>query len=218
MTLSSGISIQGNFIFGDKAETRETAEETLAFWRDHAEAGIILGFIHPYPDSQLYRYCLEKGIIKDRLDFMEHHLSDRINMTAMSNFVFFLLVVRVAMHSLRYTPNALPSRLEASRIVVACPHCASINDYRNFRVFDATMGWGKKMKDKFCFNRVLHCRACRRRFWGRSWLMQLLIIMARPLFWPGIREVIFGLIYVAQIAVPSVRGRMASGTVEKMHS
>lgn len=218
MTLSRGISIQGNFIFGDRAETRETAEETLSFWREHTEAGIMLGFIHPYPNSQIYQYCLKKGIIQDRLDFIEHHLSDRINMTGLSNFHFFLLVARVAMHSLRYTPHATPSRLEADRIVVACPHCGSENDYRNFRVFDGVRGGAGAMVDRFFLNRVLHCRACRYRFWGRSRLIQLLVKLSRPLFWPGLNPVVFGLLYAIQCAFPTVRGRLSGGTVQKVHS
>ncbi|MEI6564870.1 MAG: radical SAM protein [bacterium] len=218
MTLSRRISLQGNFIFGDKAETRETAEETLSFWREHSESGIMLGFIHPYPNSPIYQYCQEKGIIKDRLDFIEHHLSDRINMTELSNFGFFLLVARVAMHSLRYTPHAPPSRLEADRIVVACPHCGSENDYRNFRVFDGASGGIRAMVGRLLLNRVLHCRICRHRFCGRSWLVQWLVIMARPLFWPGVHKAVFGLIYAAQIALPAVRTRMTSGTVQKVHS
>lgn len=217
MTLSHGISIQGNFIFGDKAETRETAEETLRFWREHSDAGILLGFIHPYPDSPIYQYCQKKGIIKDRLDFIENHLSDRINMTEMSNFDFFLLVSRVAMYSVRYTPYASPTKLESDRIVISCPHCGMENDYQNFHVFDSA-GGARGLLDRLFLNRVLHCRMCRRRFWGRSRTFRFLIMMLRPLFWPGFHKVVFGLFYTVQAAVPAVKKGLASGKIEKMHS
>jgi len=159
MTLSHGISIQGNFIFGDKAETLQTAKETLQFWREHAEAGILLGFVHPYPNSPLYQYCIKEGIIKNKLEFIENHLSDRINMTRMSDFQFFTLVAQVAMHSLRYTPCALPARLEADRITATCPHCCADNDYRNFRVFDKNASLGRSLVERLFLNRVLHCRS-----------------------------------------------------------
>lgn len=218
MTLSHDISIQGNFIFGDKVETLETAEETLRFWREHAEAGILLGFIHPYPDSPIYQYCQKKGIIKNRLDFIENHLSDRINMTEMSNFDFFLLVSRVAMHSVWYTPHAFPKRLESARIVVDCPHCGKENDYQNFRIFDDTNGGIRALMDRLLLNRVLHCRICRHRFRGRSRIFQCLITMLRPFFWPGIHKVVFSLVYVVQNAVPVMKRSLSSGQMDKMSS
>lgn len=54
LTLQSGISIQGNFIFGDPAETTETAAETLSFWQENKKAGIILAFVSPYPGTDIY--------------------------------------------------------------------------------------------------------------------------------------------------------------------
>ena len=36
-TLKAKIAIQANFIFGDIAETKETAEETLNYWKNHCK-------------------------------------------------------------------------------------------------------------------------------------------------------------------------------------
>ncbi len=191
LTLAHGISIQGNFIFGDKAETGETAEETFRFWREHAEAGIALGFIQPYPDSDIYRHCLEKGLIPDRLDFIAHHLYDRINMTSMSDRAFFMLRVRMAMHFLLYSPHAVPRRVEPDRLVVACPHCGKVNDYGNYRTYQGS-------RERLFFNRMLHCRHCRRRFWGRSRLFQAQVAAIRLLLAPGIRWVFSNALFIGK--------------------
>ncbi|MEK6913072.1 MAG: radical SAM protein, partial [Nanoarchaeota archaeon] len=83
-TLKAKISIQGNFIFGDVAETKETSKETLRYWESIPEAQqISLGFVQPYPGSILYDYCLKKGIIRDKIDYIQNQMSPdtRLNMT-----------------------------------------------------------------------------------------------------------------------------------------
>jgi len=82
-TLKSKIGIQGNFIFGDIAETKETAKETLNYWKKNAQAQISLGFVEPYPGSDIYFHCVKKGLIKDKIDFIQNKMGSdaRINMT-----------------------------------------------------------------------------------------------------------------------------------------
>jgi hypothetical protein len=217
MTLSRGISIQANFIFGDKAETPETAEETFRFWREHAEAGIFLGFVHPYPNSELYQYCLQKGIIKDRIDFFESHLADRINMTAMSDYQFFLLVAKAGLHTLHYLPTASPSRVEAERLVARCPHCGAGNEYRNYQTFSPGSHGLRGYIGRLLLNRVIYCRQCRLRFWGRTRVLRFLGAISRPLFWPGIFQAAFGAVFLAQQSLPAIRRRLSSGTLDKRH-
>src|SRR3989339_954769 len=53
-TMKHNISIQANFIFGDSAETMQTASETLDYWKKNNSAGIMLSYINPYPGSELY--------------------------------------------------------------------------------------------------------------------------------------------------------------------
>ena len=48
---NAGMPITGGFIFGDVAETKETAKETLDYWRNHGDGQLQLGFIQPYPGS-----------------------------------------------------------------------------------------------------------------------------------------------------------------------
>ncbi|MEK6893422.1 MAG: radical SAM protein, partial [Nanoarchaeota archaeon] len=47
-TMKAGLTMQANFIFGDTAETMETAMETLSWWKKNAQGQIHLLFIQPY--------------------------------------------------------------------------------------------------------------------------------------------------------------------------
>lgn len=70
LVYDSGISFEGAFIFGDIAETSETANNTIKWWREHSEYRISLNLITIYPGSYLYKYACEKKIIKDKVQFL----------------------------------------------------------------------------------------------------------------------------------------------------
>ncbi|VVB83554.1 Ribosomal protein S12 methylthiotransferase RimO [uncultured archaeon] len=83
LCMKTKMPIVGNFIFGDIAETKETARETLDYWKKNCRGQVKLFFIHPYPGSEIYKSCLDRGIIKDELNFIKnemHHTYIR-NMT-----------------------------------------------------------------------------------------------------------------------------------------
>ncbi|MCP3873431.1 MAG: hypothetical protein GY699_09795 [Desulfobacteraceae bacterium] len=72
LTRKNELNIQGNFIFGDKAETIETMVETLNWWFKHPEYNINLSRIVPYPGTQLYKYAIEKKLFKnDRIEYIK---------------------------------------------------------------------------------------------------------------------------------------------------
>src|SRR4030042_6009934 len=160
LTLNNNISIQANFIFGDKAETTQTAYETLDYWKRNNQAGIILGFINPYPGTDLYNTCIKKGIIKDKLDFIENHVFDIINMTnKMNEEEFNKLKLDVFEAELKYPFYAHPLKLQKARdgtynILVKCPHCNEIVEYKNYETLTCEL----------LFNIMAYCRICRHRF------------------------------------------------------
>ncbi|MBF0463556.1 MAG: B12-binding domain-containing radical SAM protein [Nitrospirae bacterium] len=157
MTLDCGISIQGNFIFGDVKETLDTAKETLEFWRTHIEAGILLGFILPFPNSMLYRYCIEKGLIKDSVDFVKNHLFEIINMTQMDDNDFYRMSVLIYRYSWKYNKYVVPELIQKDSFIVCCPYCKERLEYKNFdttRLFTTT--WH------------IFCKNCKRRFYPLS--------------------------------------------------
>lgn len=163
-TLDRAISIQGNFIFGDRSETMQTALETLKFWKEHPEAGILLGFILMCPNSELYRLCVTKGIIKDKLEFIRNHLYDTMNVTEMSDRDFCRLQALVDRYSMRYRVYAVPVESAGGSVRVRCPHCKSEILYGNFGERGVT--------------HVVYCRNCARRFWIVRSRMYWMVMLA----------------------------------------
>lgn len=158
-TLKNNISIQGNFIFGDPAETAKTATETLSFWKKHNYAGIMLGFINPYPGSDIYQQCLKRGVIKDKLDFIANHIFDVFNMSeTMTEKEFEKLKIDIFEAELKYKICAVPNSVNlqkdgTSNMSVRCPHCQEVIEYKNYpRAF------------RFYYYYMAYCRVCRRRF------------------------------------------------------
>ncbi|OHC76229.1 MAG: hypothetical protein A3H92_03620 [Rhodospirillales bacterium RIFCSPLOWO2_02_FULL_58_16] len=65
-TYDRKIGIQGNFIFGDSAETLETASETLDWWSENREYRISLSYLQVYPGSPIYAQAVKDGIIGEK--------------------------------------------------------------------------------------------------------------------------------------------------------
>ncbi len=185
------VALTGNFIFGDKAETPETARETLDYWKkSHSFLGssIALGFINPYPGSLLYKYCVSKRLICNEIDFVENHISLPINMSeTMSNEEFELLRIQVHKASLFFEKEAavLPSiaRNNSSgyEIRVVCPYCGMESVYRNYIPPTETVG-----------RRDITCRNCNIRFyllprmaWHKELKRSLIAIVLKSvyIFW-----------------------------------
>ena len=160
--IDRNISIQAGFIFGDKAETLQTTKETLDFWKDHLEAGIMLGYIVPCPDSEMYRHCIRKGLIKDRLHFIENDMGKKIfNMTELSKDEFFKIRSLLFKYNHRYRISAIIMNTEPDTLIIKCPHCREVVRYNNFKLTGRL------------FNRIMYCRNCRKRFLAVSRLSHL---------------------------------------------
>lgn len=175
-TLDRKISIQANFIFGDPAETAATARETLEFWKEHPEAGILLGFIFVFPDSELYRYCREKRLITDRLRYIQSSLYDIMNMTRMPDAEFIRLRTLVEEYTNRYYVSAAAVRREPSGVTVKCPHCEKTIKYGNYRI------------KGFFYRKMMYCRECRKRFFATSGLYRFCAKLALFTFLPVVRN------------------------------
>jgi radical SAM superfamily enzyme YgiQ (UPF0313 family) len=159
-TLDRKLALQANFIFGDRAESRETAEQTLAFWRAHPEAGIFLGPMIVCPNSPDYQYCLAKGIIKDRVAHIRDHVFDTLNMTAMPDKDFFRLIGELFLFNITDIVWVPPLKRTPDSLVVQCPHCQQILTYKNYHT------------PRLYKHRMI-CRACHKRFFvsGRFFIL-----------------------------------------------
>jgi anaerobic magnesium-protoporphyrin IX monomethyl ester cyclase len=175
-TLRHNISIQGNFIFGDVAETPATAKETLDYYKKNSHAGIFLTLINPYPGSKIYEHCVKKGIIKDRIDFISNHIYDAINMTdTMTEKEYQRMVFDIFSTRLKYMVKAKKQSIKKMpdgtyNVKAKCPHCGAMNDYKNYM-----------LASRHVFNnKAAYCRSCRHRYFlvspivnlaERSWLL-----------------------------------------------
>ena len=176
----SNMTIQGNFIFGDRAETVDTARETISFWKKtHNMVGnsISIGFVQPYPGTALYQHSVSKGIIKDPLDFIKNHIIDPINMSdTMTDSEWAQLKKEVARASREFMVYVEPKSVNDFNGIIetgiTCPFCKVTSIYRNYKPYN-----GKEV----C------CRNCRKRFYIGSKVF--VIIKKLPLI-PGIGRIV----------------------------
>ena len=164
-TLDAGMAVAGHFIFGDIAETKETARETLNYWKFKCpghQAG--MAFIQPYPGSELYSYCLKNGLIKDKLKYLKYEMGpfNNINMTSMSNEEFKKLEKEVLNAYAKYTKFVVPISIKKEKeniyaIMVKCPFCGKIIEYKNCFI-----------KNRANFGFYLTCRNCHMRYFAVS--------------------------------------------------
>ncbi|MDM8564771.1 radical SAM protein [Candidatus Halobeggiatoa sp. HSG11] len=71
LVYNAGLGIQGVFIFGDIAETVETATRTFNWWKQHIKYELQLSAIITYPGTELYKYALREKIIKDPVQYIK---------------------------------------------------------------------------------------------------------------------------------------------------
>ncbi len=153
--------ITGNFIFGDVAETVETAKETIDFWKENCKGQIQLGFIQPYPGSGIYKHCVRKGIIKDRLDFIKNHIAHTnwLNMTEnMTDKEIFKLKKNILEARRKYCNYVIPSKINKINknrydMKVKCPFCNKMINYGNVLVYNRNH-----------YSASVICRNCSMRF------------------------------------------------------
>ncbi len=173
-----GIGIQGNFIFGDVAETKETAYKTLNYWKKITkgigyiplDSSIRIGFIQPYPGSAIYHHCIKKGIIKDKLSFIKNKIAHTnwINMTdKMTDNEILKLKKDIVDARRKYARYVIPLKIKKTnkdryRVKVKCPFCHEKIQYENCLI-----------KNKFRYQFMLPCRKCGMQFWITSFLYKI---------------------------------------------
>jgi anaerobic magnesium-protoporphyrin IX monomethyl ester cyclase len=156
--------VQGSFIFGDPAETLETAQETLDFYtnrQDILKKGGQVFFIMLFPGSQLYEDAIKRGIIRDEENFFEnialktYNRLNPINLTHLSESDFEILKNRVFTTEYITHKSCIPV-VNDGVIYATCPFCGSAQEYRNLQV-PAFVG----------------CRKCNGRYYLSPWWYKL---------------------------------------------
>jgi len=169
-TFNAGISAIGNFIFGDIAETKETAQVTLDWWKNNSRGQINLSFIQPYPGSKIYEHCLQRGIIKDRVDFVQNQIMTEkwYNMTnGMSDEEINQLKNTITVLHFKHRYFTSPILMKETwediyEFKVKCPFCENVLDYKNLFV-----------ENKWTYSLPLVCRSCHLTFYVVSFIRKM---------------------------------------------
>ncbi|ADY54930.1 Radical SAM domain protein [Syntrophobotulus glycolicus DSM 8271] len=134
-----GLNAQGNFIFGDLEETLETASNTIRWWEAHPQYQIHLHWIVVYPGSYLYKVACEKGIIKDKVQYIKDGCP-YINVSKMSDDEFKQLSQKldtISPNRINFKSNVKIHYKSYGKvdIISSCPNCESENKWTNLDVF-----------------------------------------------------------------------------------
>ena len=180
-TLDAKIGVQANFIFGDVAETKETAKETLDWWEKNAKGQISLGFIEPFPGSKIYQRCLEKGVIKDKIDYITNQMlrTHRFNMT--DNMTDKeIKELRDEIERLKNRKDARISPIKITRTQggfysfdILCPFCKTKLKYNNCSI-DNRFSYGFKLRCRNCHYLFHVCSRLRRFFYEHYYQLKFL--------------------------------------------
>ncbi len=139
LTYERKIGIQGNFIFGDQAETLETANDTMDWWTRHRHYHINLSQIQIYPGSPLCRKAIGNGLVASMKELIRNPY---LNVTLMDDGTFVSLVRRLKVTQESITNPAKiisfdkqeekhPLRGDLYHVEWECPRCGNHNDFRD---------------------------------------------------------------------------------------
>ena len=101
------LQLRSGLIFGDKAETEETATASFEWLEKHRNYNEILrrpaimaDMIIPFPGSALYKYAVENNIIEDEIEYLRMGCP-LVNLTSLSNEKYKNIIHRVQQFSAR---------------------------------------------------------------------------------------------------------------------
>lgn len=160
LTKKYNIGMQANFIFGDIAETEETYQETLDWWKNNQQYQIMLSQISAYPGTPIYLDVCAAGKIKDKIQFIKDGCP-QINLTSMSDEQYILMRQNIidAIYEYKLYPEVVSSKIigydkyrgNLYEISLICPHCGKKSIYKNMHKVE-------NFVTKTC------CRECNQKF------------------------------------------------------
>lgn len=134
-----GMNCMGNFIFGDQAETVETANNTINWWKNHPQYLIALHLIVLYPGSELYKLAVAEGKIKDPVQFIKDGCP-YINVSKMTDQEYRDMALSISILPQRRTELLEKAKVEYMgfgkvSLTAECPECGCINTWKGLDVF-----------------------------------------------------------------------------------
>jgi len=162
LTQKHRIGIQGNLLFGDKAETLDTANESMHWWAYNRKYQINLTPLIVFPGSPDYYDALKDEMIDDRQSYVrdipvEFNISQMndtdIGMVRFMIHVFASSILNLApITSFEKSKVQLPDRDTAYDISWECPGCAAHNHYQN-TIMPAGTGVSTRLTCRECLMR-----------------------------------------------------------------
>lgn len=142
LVYNAGLGIQGCLIFGDKAETIDTARRSIQWWKEHAQYGIQLSVVVTYPGSALFEYSIKEGLITDPVKFIKDSCPT-VRLSKMSDDEYTWVMEQIL--SLQRSELALPHELSHSinyeqgniDLRATCSSCGTENFWKDIRLFIA---------------------------------------------------------------------------------
>jgi radical SAM superfamily enzyme YgiQ (UPF0313 family) len=141
MVTEKGMSVTGALIFGDLVETRETAQNSIAWGLAHPEYNISMAMIQVYPGSHLYKVATQRGIIKDRVEFLRAGCP-QVNVSQMTDDEFadvIKTIQDVQIHQGNVLENVTTANIDYAkgRIDISgdCSRCHERNTWANVKLF-----------------------------------------------------------------------------------
>jgi len=143
MAYDAGVSARGNFILGDVEETLETAKNTLDYWENHKNYSLHMGFIILWPGSQLYKYAVQCGRIKDPVQYLKDGGGACINISKLNDdelsYVARRMLSLTESHG-AYIIDCTAMNLETAGIGIVslkgkCAACGAENTWENKKIF-----------------------------------------------------------------------------------
>jgi len=162
LTRERAIGIQGNFIFGDPAETLESASNTIDWWANNREYMANLGVIQLYPGTPIYNEAVAKGQYtpdqKANIDpLLNVTTMDDETVTGMRELLqaFDLTLLRPAqITSFDKSTKAHIHRGPHYDFDWTCPDCGTANEYRNVLLDSPFDHFAIRLTCRSCYSRL----------------------------------------------------------------
>lgn len=161
------IGIQGNLIFGDTAETLETANESMRFWAGNREYMLNLAHLMVYPGSPDYIEAVRDGLITERTRYILDQSG--VNISAINDTDLYILDLKIGIFQaslLELAPVVTFERTQAAHpligetytVVWDCPRC----QHRNVFAEQALTTPDQSIEDIGSIRTI--CRCCANRY------------------------------------------------------
>ena len=136
LTYDAKIGIQGNLIFGDTAETLETANNSFRWWARNRRYQIYLSKLQVFPGSPDYIMSFRDGLITDRVEFAKQ-LPENLNISNINNKNLSAMMFQLKVHG-RTLLNIIKAdfQINDKRMDINwnCTRCNHYNTYEDVRL------------------------------------------------------------------------------------